>query len=45
MFSSIKLREADIQDFSDFIMKFTCRYGSCHKEMDLLAGVSTRLSC
>lgn len=37
MFSSIKLNEADIQDFSEFVTEFTCRYGSCHKEMDLLA--------
>lgn len=37
MSSSIRLSEADIQDFSEFITEFTCRYGSCHKEMDLLA--------
>ena len=37
MLSSIKLSEADVQDFSEFVTEFTCRYGSCHKEMDLLA--------
>jgi len=34
---SAKLTEADIQDLSSMIVEFTCRYGSCHKEMDLLA--------
>jgi hypothetical protein len=37
MQSCIRLREADIQDLSPFIEEFACRYGSCHKEMDLLA--------
>jgi len=37
MNSSITLKEADVQDFAPLIMEFTCRYGSCHREMDFLA--------
>lgn len=35
--TSIELTEADIQDLSPIVVDFVCRYGSCHKEMDLLA--------
>jgi len=35
--SSITLTEADIRNPSPLIKAFTCRYGGCHKEMDMLA--------
>jgi hypothetical protein len=34
---NLKLSEADTQDLAGVITEFVCRFGSCHKEMDLLA--------